>query len=96
MRTLTSSLHFPLLQEPDALAAGFFSGQGRIHPRWGNPLPREKVREGKKQGGLDARSSLVAFLHLLLKELVVDGAVLEPPELDAVHGMDARPVVLDG
>ncbi len=81
---------------PDALAAGGSSRRGRIHPSWGNPLSGEKIRERKDWGGLDARSSLVALLHLLLKELVVDGTVLEPPVLDTVDGVDARPVVLDG
>ena len=93
--SIPSSL-FPSVQITDAPAAGLSSGRGRIHPRWGNPLPREKVREGKKQGGLDTRSSLITLLHLLFIKLIVDGTVLEPPVLDAVHGVDARPVVLDG
>ena len=35
------------------------------------------------------------FLTLSFVILVVDRPVLEPPVLDAVNGVDARPVVLD-
>ena len=54
-------------------------------------------REGKgRVRTCITRSSLIAFLTLLLVELVVDRPVLEPPVLDAIDGVDARPVVLDG
>ena len=83
-RTLSSYLHFPFVQKPDAPAAGLTSSQGRIRPGWGNPLlDGEKGKE--EFGRRTTRTSLIAFLALSLVILIIDRPVLEPPVLDAAH-----------
>ena len=94
-RTLRSSLHFPFAPKPDASAAGWSSSLGRIRHGWGNPLPGWKEGKGRVRKSR-TRTSLIAFLALFLVILVIDCPVLEPPVLDAIHGVDARSVVLDG
>jgi len=81
IRILSSCLHFPFVQYPDATAAGLTPWRGRIRRWWGNPLLGGE--KGKEENGRTSTKTGHPALFLAfrqsLEETVLDRRSIDDP-----------------